>query len=91
MRIPANFCELMAAYFKAPKGRNSIAQGNALGSEREIVSPCRGDTAGGVTPFQGFDLSLAVSQGVALGCLLFAPLGLAFPNLCPPGTAPEKL
>ena len=47
-RLFAVFGGSMALGLKAPKGRNSIAQGNALGIEmKEILSPERATPAGG--------------------------------------------
>jgi hypothetical protein len=66
---------------QAPKqGRNSIAQGNALGFGSEELIRAEGATpTREVSPLQGFDLSRSIPQGAALGCLLAAPLGLRIP------------
>ncbi|HYE74790.1 MAG TPA: hypothetical protein VEF04_15735 [Blastocatellia bacterium] len=51
---------------KALKGRDSIAQGSALGRLIEFLGkPCKGETT--VTPLQGFGFMWHLPQRVALG------------------------
>ena len=71
---------------EAPKGRNSIAQGNALGIRLKMTFALKGRHQRRVPPFQGSDFPTDISQGVALGFHVFAPSGLPATDGCSPKT-----
>jgi hypothetical protein len=72
----AVFSGSMAPWLEAPKGRYSKAQGNALGIGLRDCFALKGRHQRAVPPLQGSDISVKLSQGVALGFQLFAPSGL---------------
>jgi hypothetical protein len=90
MRFFAVFSESKIVCSAAPLGRKSIAQGNALGFGRKKKSSPEGAAPKrGVSPFQGFNPFPSISQGVALGYLLAAPLGLPIPITHPTENSEE--
>lgn len=67
----------MAPWLEAPKGRESKAQGNALGNGCAKFIALKGRHRRGIAPFQGLGFPANISQSVALACQIFAPSGLS--------------